>query len=98
MTCVLDVIFHSTVSGPVVTHVDKGTEFHNATVKKNFNKRDIRVFITHNEETKAQTVERFRRALKGNMCRYSHHNDACRYLVVLDDILAYIMPFTEVSS
>ena len=84
----LDVVFDSTARRPMVIQVDKGTEFHNATVKKKLEKMGIRLFSTHNEETKAQIVERFQRTLKGKMWRYFHHNNTYRYVDVLDDIVA----------
>ena len=88
MVRALDVVFDSTARRPMVIQVDKGTEFHNATVKKKLEKMGIRLFSTHNEETKAQIVERFQRTLKGKMWRYFHHNNTYRYVDVLDDIVA----------
>ena len=88
MARALDVVFDSTSRRPMVIQVDKGTEFHNATVKKKLEKMGIRLFSTHNEETKAQIVERFQRTLKGKLWRYFHHNNTYRYIDVLDNIVA----------
>ena len=71
---------------PMVIQVDKGTELHN--VKKKLEKMGIRLFSTHNEETKAQIVERFQRTLKGKLWRHFHHNNTYRYIDVLDNIVA----------
>ena len=82
------VVFDSTSRRPMVIQVDKGTEFHNATVKKKLERMGIRPFSTHNEETKAQIVERFQRTLKGKLRRYFHHHNTYRYIDVLDNSVA----------
>lgn len=54
---------------PRLIQSDKGQEFKNKLVQSLFEKNNIHFFTTHNQETKAQLVERFNRSLQENMYR-----------------------------
>ena len=67
---------------------DKGSEFHNRSLKSWLEKIAIEMYSTHNEE-KSVTPERFIRTLKNEIYRYSYVTSVSKnvYIHELDDIV-----------
>ena len=71
---------------PKRLQTDKGTEFHNARVRKFLHDQGVELFST-NSDHKAALVERFNRTLKTRIYKHLTANNTRRYVNVLPDIL-----------
>lgn len=72
---------------PRKLQTDRGTEFYNRTLKTFLEKHDVKLFSTHNYDTKACIVERFNRTLKTKMWKYFTQNNTLKYTNVLKDLV-----------
>ena len=74
-------------NAPITLQTDKGSEFLNGALQKLLKEYDVHHFATHNEETKANIVERLNRTFKIRMWRYFTNKQSVRYADVLQDIV-----------
>ena len=72
---------------PMTLQTDKGLEFRNRSFQALLKEHGVHHFSTHNEETKASIVERFKRTLKTRMWRYFTKHQTVRYLDKLHDFM-----------
>ena len=72
---------------PFYLQTDLGKEFVNAQVQRLLKDKGVHFFTTHNQETKAQIVERFLRTFKGRMWKYFTHANTYTYTDVLDQLV-----------
>ena len=72
---------------PTTLQTDKGLEFLNRSVQSLLKKHGIHQFSTHNEETKANIVERFNRTLKTRMWRSMTKHQTTRYIDALQEFV-----------
>ena len=68
---------------PFYCQTDKGSEFKSHYFQRVLRDRGIRYFVTENQETKAQTVERFQRSLQDLMHRHFTASSSRRYIEIL---------------
>ena len=72
---------------PMTLHTDRGTEFYNKTLQTFLKKNGVKLYSTHNFDTKASVVERFNRTLKTKMWKYFTYKDTLKYTNVLTDLV-----------
>ena len=67
---------------PKNLHVDQGTEFYNANVKKLLKEHNVHLYLTFSEK-KASICERFNRSLKTNMWKLFSVNGNYKWFDIL---------------
>ena len=72
---------------PTKVQTDAGVEFTNRAFKSTLKKQNIHLYVTFSEN-KAAVVERVNRTLKSRMWRYFKHNNAYRYVNVLQELVS----------
>ena len=80
---------------PKTLQTNKGLEFLNRSVQAPLKNYGIHHFSTHNEETKASIVDRFKRTLKTRMWRYLTKHQKWRYIDVLQD---YVQSYNDTPT
>lgn len=68
-------------------HTDKGKEFFNKDFLAFLKQRNITIYTTENQETKAAIVERLQRTVKSSMFRYFTYTDQYRWIDILQDLI-----------
>ena len=77
---------------PITLQTDKWSEFLNRALQKLLKCYGVHHFATHNDETKASTIERFKRTLKTRIWRYFINKQSDRYVDVLQD---FVRPYNN---
>jgi len=67
---------------------DKGSEFVIATVQLYLKRQGVNFHTNHNPELRGAVIERFNKSLKNKMCKYFTKYNTCRYLDVINKLLA----------
>jgi|SRR5277367_3214980 len=80
-------VFVQAQDHPKLIHTDKGGEFLGRRVQNFFKQKNIKHYVTQNDDIKASVVERFNRTLKGLMHRYFTYKNTSRYVDILPKLL-----------
>src|SRR5277367_273618 len=80
-------VFAEAKDHPKLLHTDKGGEFLGHRVQNFLKKRNVKHYVTQNEDIKASVVERFNRTLKDLMYRYFTYKNSKRYIDILPKLL-----------
>src|SRR5277367_180100 len=80
-------VFTEAQDHPKLMHTDKGGEFLGHRVQNFLKQRNVKHYVTQNEDIKASVVERFNRTLKDLMYRYFTYKNSKRYVDILPKLL-----------